>query len=186
MAHLETRLWRDYYGQNYFSLGRGLYAVGREQFHVSPWDSVRLAWHAGRAAIRFKDSPNRSGSERALADLRDYYRVIQERAQPELDVAAMARVELEWWQVRREKAAPAEVARLVARSYEHLFQTRNEDVQTAARLRVAAMVFRDEHGTPGLTAPEWDSVQAQLLDSYRHLSAGVNGPAARDRRTTAR
>src|SRR5581483_3817896 len=104
MAELETGMWRHYYDHQYSSLFRTLYETNRREFHCSPFDSVRLAYYAAKAAEIFQPTRSRAEAQTALPWLQKYYGLIQSSSGEPFDVGKAARLELDWWQLRRENA----------------------------------------------------------------------------------
>ena len=96
VGHLETSLWRDYYEQKYVALFAGLYCLGRDQYGFSPWDSVRLAWYAAKAAKVFQPTVSREDAQKALPILELYYAVVRQHGGEQFDVQTAAGRELEW------------------------------------------------------------------------------------------
>ena len=80
MARLETAMWRDYYEKRYPALFYRLYDLSRSQFGFSPFDSVRIALSAARAARTFQPTRSRQEADAALPDLVTYYGLLQQAA----------------------------------------------------------------------------------------------------------
>ena len=97
MAHSETTMWRHYYERRYLSLFADLYDKSRAQygFCFSPWNSVRIAAAAARAARAFQPSTSRSGAQAALPFLEEYFGLLARATPVPLDIKAAARAELE-------------------------------------------------------------------------------------------
>src|ERR1700730_446513 len=64
MARSETIMWRHYYERRYISLFADLYYNSRTQYGFSPWDSVKIAAAAARAARAFQPSTSRNSAPR--------------------------------------------------------------------------------------------------------------------------
>ena len=111
MAHSETTMWRHYYEKRYLWLFADLYDNSRAQYGFSPWDSVRIAAAAARAARAFQPSTSRSGARAALPFLEEYFGLLARATPAPLDIKAAARAELDWWQARREAVAPQTTVR---------------------------------------------------------------------------
>ncbi|MBR0780097.1 hypothetical protein [Bradyrhizobium iriomotense] len=107
MARLETAMWRDYYDKRYVALVRHLYTLVRTQFGFSPLQSLHVAFNAAEAARTFQPTRSRREADAALPALMAYF---APAAPVAFDVEAAARLELDWWQARREAAAPATMA----------------------------------------------------------------------------
>src|SRR5882757_1145510 len=114
MARLETAMWRDYYEKHYPRLFYHLYELSRTQFGFAPLDSFRIALSAAQAAKTFQPTRSRAEADAALPQLVPYYRLLQPAAPVAFDVNETARLELDWWQARREKVGPHDYGRTVA------------------------------------------------------------------------
>jgi hypothetical protein len=97
----ETTMWRHYYERRYISLFADLYDSSRAQYGFSPWDSVRIAAAAARAARAFQLSTSRTGAQVALPFREEYFGLLARATPAPLDIEAAARAELDWWQARR-------------------------------------------------------------------------------------
>jgi hypothetical protein len=115
IAHLETAMWRDYYDKRHGALFYHLYEMSRTQFGFSPLDSSRIALAAARAAKAFQPTRSREAANAALPPLVTYYRLLASAAPDGFDVEAAARLELGWWQARREAVSPEQYGATVAR-----------------------------------------------------------------------
>jgi hypothetical protein len=173
LAALETGMWRDYYQHKRLPLAIKLYRVSREQYGFSPLDSVRLGWHAAKAAIAFKDSKSDGEADRALPELRKYFAIIAKRVEPTFDVDAANRAELHWWKIRRhEGVGPVEYGHEVARATAILYHVSPESIEPYAQLRAAAMDYRDERGQR-MTDADWEKVRAMLDEAFKQLKGAV-------------
>ena len=115
IARLETAMWRDYYEKRYVALFSHLYEMSRTQFGFSPLDSFRIALAAAQAARAFQPTRSREAADAALPPLVTYYRLLASATPGGFDVAEAARLELDWWQARREAVGPAQYGVTVAR-----------------------------------------------------------------------
>ena len=115
IARLETAMWRDYYDKRYPALFYHLYELSRTQFGFSPLDSFRIALAAAQAAKAFQPTRSREAADAALPPLVTYYRLLASAAPGGFDVAEAARLELDWWQARREAVGPGQYGVTVAR-----------------------------------------------------------------------
>ena len=115
IARLETAMWRDYYDKRYVALFGHLYELSRTQFGFAPLDSVRIALSAAQAAKAFQPTGSRDAADAALPQLVTYYRLLASAVPGGFDVAEAARLELDWWQARREAVGPEQYGVTVAR-----------------------------------------------------------------------
>lgn len=106
MARLETAMWRDYYDKRYAALFYHLYQSTRTQFGFSPLKSLHIAFSAAEAARTFQPMRSRREADAALPALVAYYRDFAPAAPVAFDVEEAARLELDWWQARREAVDP--------------------------------------------------------------------------------
>ena len=179
VARLETGMWRDYYDHHYPAMFGRLYRLERDAYGFSPWDSIRIAWYAAVAAKRFQPTTNRAEAEAAaVPPLTRYYALIRARSGESFDPARAARLELEWWQLRREHATADAYGAAVARNAEEVFGTRNDALTASAMLRAAMMHYRDERRDGGMHPADWDTIAVNLTRSYEMLRQAVSPVAA--------
>jgi hypothetical protein len=173
VAQLETRMWRSYYEQRYVLLLLDLYALSRDEYGFSPRDSLAIAWYAARAARTFQPTRSRAEAQQALPLLERYFAVIRAHGGETFDVREAARLELDWWQLRRENSMPAEYGQVIARVTAVLFGANNPDVERAGRLRAEMMTYRDERREGRMQQADWAHIERELANSYRALHAGI-------------
>jgi len=176
MARLETAMWRDYYERHYPRLFYHLYELSRTQFGFSPLDSFRIALSAAQAAKTFQPTRSRAEADAALPPLVTYYRLLQAAAPAAFDVNETARLELDWWQARREKIGPKDYGRTVAEVAALTFGKSRDDpaMLESGIVRAEAMAYRDAR-YKSMTEANWSEIETQLLRAYRLLKASVNG-----------
>lgn len=174
IARLETAMWRDYYDKRYGALFYHLYALSRTQFGFSPLDSLRVAWAAAQAARAFQPTRSREAADAALPKLVTYYRLLVSAAPGGFDVEAAARLELDWWQARREAAGPEQygltIARVAAITYGK--QPGEPSLVTSGIGRAEAMAYRDARGQ-AMTDHDWSEIECRLRRAYQSLKAAV-------------
>jgi hypothetical protein len=169
LGRMETAMWRQYYERRYASLIATLYDLNRSEYGFSPWDSARLSFYAGRAAAAFQPTASRPEAEAALPYLERYFHLLTRRAGSRATTAQLARLELEWWQQRREGVAPTNYATVIAQVEAALYGLAESEVLPSALLRAEAMAFRDARGRGGLNAEDWVYIQRELTRSYQSL-----------------
>jgi hypothetical protein len=106
MARLETATWRDYYEKRYVTLFYHLTESSRMQFGFSQLGSVRIALSAAQAAKTFQPTQSRQEANAALPYLLDYFGRLRTASPVAFDPQQAARLELDWWQARREAVSP--------------------------------------------------------------------------------
>jgi hypothetical protein len=176
IARLETAMWRDYYEKRYVALFGHLYELSRTQFGFAPLDSFRIALSAAQAAKAFQPTRSREAASAALPALVAYYRLLASAAPGGFDVEEAARLELDWWQARREAVAPEHYGMTVARVAAITYGKRPDDpsLLTSGIGRAEAMAYRDARGQ-AMTDPDWSEIESRLRRAYRSLKAAVAG-----------
>jgi len=173
VAQLETRMWRSYYEQRYAALLVDLYTLSREQYGFSPADSLAIGWYAARAARTFQPSRSREQAQAALPLLERYFAVIRAHGGETFDASEAARIELDWWQLRRENSVPADYGRVIARVTTVVFRADNADVVLAGRVRAEMMTYRDERREGRMQEADWAYIERELTRSYHALRTGI-------------
>jgi hypothetical protein len=103
-----------YYEKHYPALFYHLYESSRTQSGFSPLASVRIAVSAALAAKTFQPTRSRAEAQAAMPYLVTYYGLMREAAPVAFDVPKTASRELDWWQARREAAAPRDYGVTIA------------------------------------------------------------------------
>ena len=174
IARLEMAMWRDYYEKRYGALFYHLYALSRTQFGFSPLDSLRIALAAARAAKAFQPTRSREAANTALPPLVTYYRLLATAAPGGFDVEQAARLELDWWQARREAVGPEQygltVAQVAAITYGK--QADQASLVISGIGRAEAMAYRDARGE-AMTDQDWSEIECRLRRAYQSLKAAV-------------
>jgi hypothetical protein len=174
IARLETAMWRDYYEKRYVALFGHLYELSRTQFGFAPLDSFRIALSAARAARAFQPTRSREAADAALPPLVIYYRLLASAVPGGFDVAEAARLELDWWQARREAVGPGRYGITVARVAAITYGKPADDpsLLISGVGRAEAMAYRDARGQ-AMTDPDWLEIECRLRRAYRSLKAAV-------------
>src|SRR5262249_37302371 len=89
-----------------------------------------------------------------------------------VDLDRIARVELDWWQARREKIKPEFYGLTIARVSSLLYGKDDEDIRNSGIVRANAMAYRDARDQQ-MTDTDWDSIAEQLPRSYPLLKGSV-------------
>lgn len=172
LAERETAMWRDYYDRRYVRLFWDLYASSRAEFRFSPLDSFRIALAAAHAARLFQPTTSREEASVALPPLEVYYNLLRKGAPADFDPDKAAQLELDWWQARREKAAPGDYGRTIAATASMIYGTENPLIAKSGRLRAEAMAYRDARDNK-MTDADWRAVSGQLAAAYGKLKEGI-------------
>jgi hypothetical protein len=174
IARLETAMWRDYYEKRYVALFGHLYELSRTQFGFSRLDSFRIALSAAQAAKAFQPTRSRAAANGALPPLVTYYRLLASATPGGFDVEEAARLELDWWQARREAVAPGQYGVTVARIAAITYGKPADDpsLLISGIGRAEAMAYSDARGQ-AMTDPDWSEIECRLRRAYRSLKAAV-------------
>jgi len=176
VARLETAMWRSYYEKQRVQLFNQLSEMLRRQYHMPLVRSNSTAYHAANAAFTFKQGKGRSDYEKALPDLVKFYTAIRNMSDIPFDVNRVARLELEWWIIHRERARhpPGDLEKALAELQAEIYQVPVERVMEHGRLRAAAMTIRDTKAQgEGMKEEDWSRINELLRQSWRSLEKAV-------------
>jgi hypothetical protein len=176
IARLETAMWRDYCEKRYVALFGHLYELSRTQFGFSPLESFRIALAAAQAAKAFQPTRSREAANAALPALVSYYRLLASATPGGFDAGEAARLELDWWQARREAVRPRQYGVTVARVAAITYGKPADDpsLLISGIGRAEAMAYRDARGQ-AMTDPDWSEIECRLRRAYRSLKTAVAG-----------
>jgi hypothetical protein len=169
VGRLEAEMWRSYYDHRPVALFRDLTTLLREQFGLPFWRSCLGAWYAAHAAVVFQRGHERPEYERALPDLVRYYSLTRRASATPFDVDRVARLELEWWIVHRQRDRyPAgALARALAELQAAVYGGPVEAFAGHAQLRAEAMALRDSGADWGRIAERLDGSWVSLREAVR-------------------
>lgn len=182
VAALETEMWRDYYDRKPLKMGIGLLRLLREQNGFTPLRALVTAYHASRAAFIFKDGRDRVSYEKALPALRRYFSALCHTGRLQCSIDRLAREELEWWIIHRERGEAGEDAlvRALATVAGDLYQRERDLLLPYAKPRARAMVYRSQKAAGGTVGDaDWLEVQRLLAESYVALALALNPPLSK-------
>jgi hypothetical protein len=105
-----------------------------------------------------------------------YYRLLASATSGGFDVEEAARLELDWWQARREAVGPGQYGVTVARVAAITYGRSRDDpsLLISGIGRAEAMAYRDARGQ-AMTDPDWSEIECRLRRAYRSLKAAVAG-----------
>jgi hypothetical protein len=176
VARLETAMWRSYYEKREVRLFTELSELLRTQYNMPLIRSNRVAYYAAKAAFIFKKGKQRSDYEKALPDLIKFYEAIRRISDQPFDVDRVARLELEWWIIHRERAehAPGDLDRALAELQSAIYGLPVEKLLEHGRLRAEAMTIRDSKAEAGgVTESDWSRIEQLLQASWQSLKTAV-------------
>lgn len=177
VARLDTAMWRSYYTRERLHLFTQLTELLRTQYQMPFLHSNLVGYYAAKSAFIFKDGKSRADYEKALPDLINFYSAIQRDANIKFDVERVAKLELEWWIVHRERAnhQPVDLERALANTAAEIYQMPAESFAEHAKLRAAAMKIRDTKAVEGgVTEADWQQIDEPLRSSWHSLHQTVN------------
>jgi hypothetical protein len=176
VARLETAMWRSYYDKERVRLFNQLAELLRTQYHLPLVRSNRVAYYAANAAFVFKQGKERSDYEKALPDLIKFYGEIRQLSDISFDPDQVARLELEWWIIHRQRAQhpPGDLAKALAELQAELYRVPVDRLMEHGRLRAEAMTIRDTRADKGgVTEEDWARINELLKESWRSLAEAV-------------
>jgi hypothetical protein len=171
-ATLEAQMWRSYYDHESAQLFFELAELLRTQFHFPLLRSYRTAYFAARAAFIFKDGNTRADYNKALPALVSYFGAIRSIGNITFNVQRVAKLELEWWIVHRDRNdyPSGSLQRACAEAAAALYQVPLDSTMEHGRLRAAAMIIRDARAVAGeVTDKDWMLIESLLEGSYESL-----------------
>jgi hypothetical protein len=177
VARLETAMWRSYYDKKQVQLFNQLSELLRTQYHMPLVRSNQVAYYGANAAFAFKDGKTQADYEKAVPELVKFYGAIRKMSDIPFDVDRVARLELQWWIVHRErwKRGADELPRALADLQSAIYGVPVERIMEHGRLRAEAMKIRDTKADNGtaMTEEDWSKINELLRQSWRSLAQAV-------------
>jgi hypothetical protein len=176
VARIETAMWQSYYDKERLALFGQLAELLRKQYRLPLLRSNTVAYQAAKAAFVFKEGRGRSDYEKALPNLVKYYGAIRAVSDIAFDVERVAKLELEWWIIHRERKnyARADLDRSLAELPAAIYQMPVEKFAEHARLRAEAMLLRDRQAEQGgVSEADWRKIDELLQASWQSLHQAV-------------
>ena len=177
IAALETDMWHAYYDKESFRLFRLLVEMLHDHQGFPYLQASYQAYLAAQAAMVFKKGHERKDYELALPYLIKYYDGIKRIGQLNCNLEQVAKAELEWWIIHRERLRYGEAAlvKSVAVATGSLYGENPEDLMEYAQARTDAMIIRDdEEAMDNVSNQEWKQINTKLLYSYQALKRTLN------------
>jgi len=176
VARLETAMWRSYYEREQVHLFNQLAELLRTQYHMPLVRSNQVAYYAANAAFVFKQGRERQDYEKALPDLIKFYAEIRKLSDIPFDVDRVARLELEWWIIHRQRTEhkPGDLEKALAELQAEIYRVPLERMIEHGRLRAEAMTIRDTKAEAGrVSEADWTRINELLKESWRSLAKAV-------------
>jgi len=175
VARLDGAIWRSYYEKKKLKLFFQSAELMRKQFGVPFWRSNVMAYHVAKAAFVFKDGKDTTDYNKALPGLIKYYQQINNISNENFDAAKAAKLELEWWVVRRYRDVhpPAEWEKYLSLGSEAVYHIPAGKFSDYAHLRVEAMLLRDNKGND-INEDDWQHVNHLLQQAWKSFSISLH------------
>ena len=176
VARLETAMWRSYYEKQQVRLFNQLTELLRTQYHLPLIRSNQVAYYAANAAFVFKQGRERKDYEKALPDLVKFYTEIRKLSDIPFDVDRVARLELEWWIIHRQRGQhkPGDLEKALAELQAEIYRMPVERMMEHGRLRAEAMTIRDTKAEAGgVSEADWTAINELLKQSWGSLAKAV-------------
>ena len=177
VARLETAMWRSYYEKQQVRLFNQLTELLRTQYHLPLIRSNQVAYYGANAAFVFKQGKERKDYEKALPDLVKFYTEIRKLSDIPFDVDRVARLELEWWIIhrQRDRHKPGDLEKALAELQAEIYRMPVERMMEHGRLRAEAMAIRDTKAEAGgVSEADWVAINELLEQSWGSLVKTVN------------
>lgn len=177
IGHLESDMWRAYYDKKPLKLYELLVTLMRRQNKLPFVQANVTAYDATKAAMVFKVGAERKDYEKALPYLTKYYQSICSIGHLSASPEKLAKLELEWWIIHRERDKYGKVAlvKALADTVAELYSIDSEKVIAYAQARAEAMIIRDEkQAAGGVSEADWNEIEEKLANSYTFLYLALN------------
>lgn len=177
IARLDTEMWRSYYAKERLKMFSQLTEVLEKQYKLPFWRRQLMAYYAAKSAFVFKDGKSREDYEKALPDLRKFYSEIRDISTTEFEVERVAKTELEWWIIHRDrkKYQEGDLANALAEAASAIYNVPKEKLLEYGKFRADAMKIRDDKAEQGgVTEEDWQKIDELLHNSWRSLHKNVN------------
>ncbi len=179
VARLETKMWRAYYDKKPVHLYWLLVEMLRTQNKLPFWQANLNAYRAAKAAFVFKKGQKRSDYEQATPYLVDYFNALNTIGNLQGDANTIAKSELEWWIVHRERKTYGEeaLANAIATTTGQFYGLDPSLLKNYAGARTVAMIQRDDKQETGkVTEEDWQNIEQKLIEAYTSLAKELNQP----------
>jgi hypothetical protein len=172
-SKLDTEMWRSYYEKKPLKLYFQSTELMRKQLKAPFWRSLMISYNVAKAAFLFKDGKNRTDYNEALPYLEKYYQQVSDLSDKPFNVKSTAKMELEWWIIRREKKDRVEWVTLQAKVAAQIYQKPPLLFYDYGKKRTEAMFFRDGKGE-NISENDWKKINKMLDDAWLSLYKSTN------------
>ena len=172
VANIELRMWQTYYRGNFLKLTWLLYVLIKTQFGTGIIKSMLAAYHSSRAAIIYRKKT--SSDSRVKLELKKLYTILKNSSRTSFDPNLVAGLELEWWDVHRNRHTSKDLERALSDEMSELYGVDKESLEGYAESRAIAMRIRKQSMINGDLQPDWQAIERYLIVSFKQLDAAVN------------
>ena len=134
--------------------------------------SLKVAVRAAQAGYVFHKSQTREEAQQAASAFIKYFSAISPAAPSTYSAFQAAKLELAWWQARREFAAAESYGLTISKVASLIYNRSHTDLARAGILRAEAMAYRDLRGVQ-MAARDWSIVEEKLSLSYSVLKMAI-------------
>lgn len=175
VAKLDSDMWRAYYNHQFFKLFGQLLKLIRSQLGLSWFLTIRLAYHAGWAAVDYRIRKKKGiKSERVLKNLIHFYKIISDNSIKPFDYMEAAKLELAWWEIhRRSYRNNKELEQSLADAAAVMYDISPTALKEYAHYRAEAMILPRHEGDDQKVPTDWNEVERLLVKAWGSLHAAV-------------
>jgi hypothetical protein len=174
VARYDTGMWRAYYQHRFFTLFRLLLKLFRNQFAPNRFVALRLAYYAAVAAADYRIHIGHENHQRVMKYLIKFYRTISAHCTRPFNYIEAAKMELEWWDIRRYPHNYNSTLELsLAKNMAAVYAIDADKLTAYAHYRAEAMLLRDRQGNTGSAEPDWHKIETLLVHSWKSLAEVV-------------
>ena len=166
-------MWRAYYNHQFFKMFMLLLRVMRTQLRLNWYQTFRLAYNSGRAAVNFRLKRGREDYNKVLKHLTRYYKIVSDHSLEPFDYKKTAKLELEWWDIHRyPKKYKKSLEQSLAENMAVVYKTDAAKLKDYAHWRAKAMMLPN-HTSDEEEPTEWKKVKILLLKSWHSLHSAI-------------
>lgn len=179
IGRAEQRAWAAYYLRQWPTLFDMMLRMTRSVFGLSLHKAVYAAYINTEAQVVWARQGAQDGKAEDL--MRQFYAYVREPTGGRYDVDRAAKLEVNWWQVHRNRDQYPDhsaLAQALADTYAEVYQLPADRLLPAGEARAAAMDLSDQWIREGKdpNSPLLGQISDLLVQSYRSLSEAVATP----------
>jgi hypothetical protein len=169
-ARLDADMWVAYYNHHFFRLFILLAQLNYTHFKPSMLLTVRGAYHSAMAAIVFRKTKGREDTQKVLAHLSQFYKLLSSHNVLPFDYAKAAELELKWWMVDRyPKRYRVTRAVALAEGMSAIYNVPAFKLVVYGQKRAEAMELLGDYHHDTAAEVDWEKLRRLLQESYQGL-----------------